>query len=187
MFACMYIYIYSLLTYWNGCCCWLICAMRYACVCVCVFRGSRSSVKMQSAVTDEIVEKLKGITLLEASELVKQIEETFGVDASAPAGGMMVAAPGGAAGGAAVAEEVEEQTEFDVIISEIDSAKKIAAIKVVRQLTTLGLKEAKDAVTELPNTLLTGATKVRSFALRPIPPSFPSLFFEGSLSPSDSS
>merc|ERR1719159_2069439 len=113
----------------------------------------RSSVKMQSAVTDEIVEKLKGITLLEASELVKQIEETFGVDASAPAGGMMVAAPGGAAGGAAVAEE------FDVIISEIDSAKKIAAIKVVRQLTTLGLKEAKDAVTELPNTLLTGATK----------------------------
>ena len=119
----------------------------------------RSSVKMQSAVTDEIVEKLKGITLLEASELVKQIEETFGVDASAPAGGMMVAAPGGAAGGAAVAEEVEEQTEFDVIISEIDSAKKIAAIKVVRQLTTLGLKEAKDAVTELPNTLLTGATK----------------------------
>lgn len=114
---------------------------------------------MRSAVTDEIVEKLKGITLLEASELVKQIEETFGVDASAPAGGMIMAAPG-AAGGGDAAEEVEEQTEFDVIISEIDSAKKIAAIKVVRQLTTLGLKEAKDAVTELPNTLIKGATKV---------------------------
>lgn len=114
---------------------------------------------MRSAVTDEIVEKLKGITLLEASELVKQIEETFGVDASAPAGGMMMAAPGaGGAGGAAV-EEVEEQTAFDVIINEVDSSKKIAAIKVVRQLTPLGLKEAKDAVTELPNTLLTGATK----------------------------
>merc|ERR1712039_385675 len=100
---------------------------------------SRKTLVCRSTATDEIVEKLKGITLLEASELVKQIEETFGVDASA------------AAGGGDAAEEVEEQTEFDVIISEIDSAKKIAAIKVVRQLTTLGLKEAKDAVTELPN------------------------------------
>ena len=65
----------------------------------------------------------------------------------------------GTSGSGAGAEEVEEQTEFDVIISEIDGSKKIAAIKIVRQLTPLGLKEAKDAVTELPNTLMTGVTK----------------------------
>ena len=81
------------------------------------------------------------------------------MDASAPAGGMVMAAPGAAGGAAGGAEEVEEQTEFDAIISEIDGSKKIAAIKIFRQLTPLGLKEAKDAVTELPNTLMTGVTK----------------------------
>jgi len=111
----------------------------------------------RSAATDEIVEKLKGITLLEAADLVKQIEETFGVDASASAG-VMVAAPGagGDAGGAAAAEE---KTEFDLVITEADASKKIAAIKAVRALTTLGLKEAKDAVTDLPFTLFEGRSK----------------------------
>ena len=92
--------------------------------------------------------------LLEASELVKQIEETFGVDASAPAGGMVMAA-----GPAAAAEEVAEKTEFDLVITDVDASKRIAIIKVVRGLTSLGLKEAKDAVTNLPFTILEGKTK----------------------------
>ena len=100
-----------------------------------------------SAATDEILDKLKGLTLLEASELVKQIEEAFGVSAAAPAGGMMMMAPGAAA---APAEEVEEQTEFDVILEEVPADKKIAVLKVVRTLTNLGLKEAKDLVEATP-------------------------------------
>jgi large subunit ribosomal protein L7/L12 len=101
-----------------------------------------------SATTDEILEKLKGLTLLEAADLVKQIEETFGVSAAAPVGGMMMMAPG--AGGAAPAEEVEEQTEFDVILEDVPADKKIAILKVVRTLTGLGLKEAKDLVESAP-------------------------------------
>jgi len=101
-----------------------------------------------SATTDEILEKLKGLTLLEAADLVKQIEETFGVSAAAPAGGMMMMAPG--AGAAAPAEPVEEQTEFDVILEEVPADKKIAILKVVRTLTGLGLKEAKDLVEAAP-------------------------------------
>ncbi|KAF3887073.1 MULTISPECIES: 50S ribosomal protein L7/L12 [Nostocales] len=101
-----------------------------------------------SAVTDEILEKLKSLTLLEASELVKQIEEAFGVSAAAPAGGMMMmAAPGT---GAATAEAVEEKTEFDVILEAVPADKKIAVLKVVRELTGLGLKEAKDLVESAP-------------------------------------
>ena len=92
--------------------------------------------------------------LLEASELVKQIEETFGVDASAPAGGMVMTA-----GPATAAEEVAEKTEFDLVITDVDASKRIAIIKVVRGLTSLGLKEAKDAVTNLPFTILEGKTK----------------------------
>ncbi|HAG81378.1 MAG TPA: 50S ribosomal protein L7/L12 [Cyanobacteria bacterium UBA12227] len=105
-----------------------------------------------SAATDEILEKLKSLTLLEASELVKQIEDAFGVSAAAPAGGMMMMAPGAVAGGggAAPAEEVEEKTEFDVILEEVPADKKIAILKVVRALTGLGLKEAKDLVEAAP-------------------------------------
>ena len=101
-----------------------------------------------SATTDEILEKLKGLTLLEAADLVKQIEETFGVSAAAPAGGMMMMAPG--AGAAAPAEPEEVQTEFDVILEEVPAEKKIAILKVVRTLTGLGLKEAKDLVEAAP-------------------------------------
>jgi large subunit ribosomal protein L7/L12 len=100
-----------------------------------------------SAATDEILEKLKSLTLLEAAELVKQIEEAFGVSAAAPAGGMMMMAPG-AGGGAAEAEE--EKTEFDVILDEVPADKKIAVLKVVRTLTGLGLKEAKELVESTP-------------------------------------
>ena len=77
------------------------------------------------------------------------------MDASAPAGGMVMAA--GPAGGAA--EEAAEKTEFDLVITDVDSSKRIAIIKVVRGLTSLGLKEAKDAVTNLPFTILEGKTK----------------------------
>lgn len=100
-----------------------------------------------SAATDEILEKLKSLTLLEASELVKQIEEAFGVSAAAPVGGMMMMA---GAAAAAPAEEVEEQTEFNVILEEVPADKKIAILKEVRAITGLGLKEAKDLVEAAP-------------------------------------
>ncbi|PSO51195.1 MAG: 50S ribosomal protein L7/L12 [Cyanobacteria bacterium SW_9_44_58] len=111
-----------------------------------------------SAKTDEILEQLKTLSLLEASELVKQIEEEFGVDASAPAGGMMMAPAQGAGGGGAE-EQAEEQTEFDVILDEVPSDKKIAILKVVRGITGLGLKEAKGLVEETPKALKEGTTK----------------------------
>lgn len=101
-----------------------------------------------SAATDQILEQLKSLTLLEAADLVKQIETAFGVSAAAPAGGMMMMAAPGAA--AAPAEEVEEQTEFNVILDEVPADKKIAILKVVRTLTGLGLKEAKDLVESTP-------------------------------------
>ncbi len=103
-----------------------------------------------SAATDEILERLKSLTLLEAADLVKQIEEAFGVSAAAPAGGMMMMAPGAAA---APAEEAEEQTEFDVVLEDVPADKKIAILKVVRTLTGLGLKEAKDLVESAPKSV----------------------------------
>ncbi len=99
-----------------------------------------------------IKEQLDGLTLLEASQLVKLLEEAWGVSAAAPVAMAAGAAP------AAAAEVAEEQTEFDVILTE-GGAKKINVIKVVRTLTNLGLKEAKDAVEGAPYTLLTGVTK----------------------------
>lgn len=113
-----------------------------------------------SAKTDEILEQLKSLSLLEASELVSQIEEAFGVSAAAPAGGMMMPmGMPGAAGAAAPAEEVEEQTEFDAILEEFPSDKKIAILKVVRAITGLGLKEAKDLVESAPKPLKEGIAK----------------------------
>nr|AZJ16716.1 50S ribosomal protein L12 [Seminavis robusta] len=102
---------------------------------------------------DQIVEDLKTLTLLEASELVSKIEETFGVDASAAAGGAVVmAAP-------AAAEEVEEKTEFDLVLDEVPADKKIAVLKVVRSLTGLGLKEAKELVESAPKQIQEGVAK----------------------------
>jgi len=109
-----------------------------------------------SAATDEILEKLKTLTLLEAAELVKQIEETFEVSAAAPAGGMMMMAPGAAAGGG---EAEEEKTEFDVILDEVPGDKKIAILKVVRSITGLGLKEAKDMVESTPKPIKEAVAK----------------------------
>lgn len=109
-----------------------------------------------SAATDEILEKLKGLSLLEASELVKQIEEAFGVSAAAPAGGMMMMAPGAAG---AAAEPEEEKTEFDVVLEEVPADKKIAVLKVVRTLTGLGLKEAKEMVESAPKAIKEAVAK----------------------------
>jgi large subunit ribosomal protein L7/L12 len=103
-----------------------------------------------SATTDQIIEQLKSLTLLEASELVKAIEETFGVSAAAPVGGMMMAAP---AGGGGAAEEVEEKTAFDLVLDEVPADKKIAVLKIVREITGLGLKDAKDLVESAPKTI----------------------------------
>jgi large subunit ribosomal protein L7/L12 len=106
-----------------------------------------------SAATDTILEQLKTLSLLEAAELVKQIEEAFGVSAAAPVG---VAA----AGPAAVVEAAEEQTEFSVVLEALaDESKKIAVLKVVRAITGLGLKEAKDLVESTPKDVLTGVPK----------------------------
>lgn len=112
-----------------------------------------------SAKTDEILEQLKSLSLLEASELVKQIEEAFGVDASAPAGGGVMMPMPQQGGGAAAEEEAEEQTEFDVVLEEVPSDKKIAILKVVRGITGLGLKEAKALVEDTPKPLKEATTK----------------------------
>ena len=109
-----------------------------------------------STPTHEIIEKLKSITLLEAAELVSQIEETFGVDASAPVGGGFMVAAGGAG---AAAEVVEEKTTFDVIIEDVASDKRVPVLKVVRNLTSLDLKEAKEAITSLPKAIQQGISK----------------------------
>lgn len=105
--------------------------------------------------TEEILEKLKSLTLLEAADLVKQIEDTFGVSAAPAAGVMMAPTTGGAAGG----EEAEEKTEFDVVLEEVPSDKKIAVLKVVRTLTGLGLKEAKEMVESTPKSIKEGVSK----------------------------
>ena len=109
-----------------------------------------------STTTNEIIEKLKSITLLEAAELVSQIEETFGVDASAPVGGGFMAAPAGAG---AAAEVIEEKTTFDVIIEDVAADKRVPVLKVVRNLTSLDLKEAKEAITTLPKAIQQGISK----------------------------
>ena len=105
---------------------------------------------------DEIMELLEGLTLLDASDLVEKIEEKFGVDASASGGGMvMMAAADGGGGGAAE----EEKTEFDVVLTEFPADKKIAVLKVVRGITGLGLKEAKEIVESAPKTLQEAMSK----------------------------
>jgi large subunit ribosomal protein L7/L12 len=103
---------------------------------------------------EKLAEEIQGLTLLEASELIKILEEKLGVTAAAPMA--MAAAMPGAAG--AAPEEEEEQTEFDVVLAEI-GAKKIQVIKVVRQLTNLGLKESKELVDGAPSTVLQGVSK----------------------------
>ncbi|NES18135.1 MAG: 50S ribosomal protein L7/L12 [Symploca sp. SIO3E6] len=110
-----------------------------------------------SAATDEILEKLQSLTLLEASELVKQIEDTFGVSAAAPAGPMII--PGNPVPNGNQVEPDEEKTEFDVVLEEVPADKKIAILKVVRTMTGLGLKEAKEVVESAPKPIKEAVAK----------------------------
>ncbi len=109
-----------------------------------------------SAKTDEILASLKTLSLLEASELVKQIEEAFGVSAAASAG-VVMAAPGAA--GAAGGEPAEEQTEFDVVLESFEASAKIKVLKAVREATGLGLGDAKAMVEAAPKTIKEGISK----------------------------
>ena len=108
-----------------------------------------------SAKTDEILESLKTLSLLEASELVKQIEEAFGVSAAASAGAVMMAAPAAGGGG----EAAEEKTEFDVVLEGFDAAAKIKVLKAVREATGLGLADAKGLVEKAPTPIKEGVAK----------------------------
>lgn len=105
-----------------------------------------------SVTKEQVVEFIAGMTVLELSEFIKELEEKFGVSAAAPAAAVMMAAP------VAAAAEEEEKTEFDVILKEA-GANKIGVIKVVRALTSLGLKEAKDKVDTTPSTIKEGVSK----------------------------
>lgn len=116
-----------------------------------------------AATREDVIEYLKSMTLLEASELVKELEETFGVSAAAAA----VAAPaaGAASGGGEAAAAAEEKTEFDVILQAV-GGNKINVIKVVRAVTALGLKEAKDLVEAAPKAVKEGVSKEEAETVR---------------------
>ncbi len=107
---------------------------------------------------DKLVEELSALTILEAAELKKKLEDAWGVEAAVGGPVMMAGAmPGMAAGGEAAAEE-EEKTEFDVVLTDV-GPKKINVIKAVRALTSLGLKEAKEVVEGVPSTLMEAVSK----------------------------
>ena len=114
-----------------------------------------------SSKVETLLEQLKGLTLLEASELVKKMEEAFGVSAAAAA---PVVVAGGAAGGGP-APVVEEKTEFAVVLTEV-GANKINVIKAVREVTSLGLKEAKDLVDGAPKTVKEGVSKEEAATIK---------------------
>ena len=115
---------------------------------------------MAKLTKDEILNAIAEMTVLELSELVKAVEEKFGVKAAAPA--VAVAATPAAAGAAAA----EEKDEFNVVLAGIDAAKKIAVIKVVREITGLGLKEAKDLVEGAPKTVKENVAKAEAEELK---------------------
>src|SRR5436305_11012450 len=110
-----------------------------------------------------IAEQIQGLTLLEASQLVKMLEEKLGV--SAAAASVAVAAPGAGGGGAAAAAPVEEKTEFTVVLTAA-GANKINVIKAVREVTSLGLKEAKDLVDGAPKPIKEGVNKDEAEAIK---------------------
>jgi large subunit ribosomal protein L7/L12 len=110
---------------------------------------------------DDVIAAIKEMTVLDLSELVKTLEETFGVSAAAP----MVAAAPAAAGAEPAADEEEEQTEFNVILTDI-GANKISVIKAVREVTTLSLKEAKDLVDSAPKPVREGVNKAEAATLK---------------------
>ena len=109
-----------------------------------------------STTTNQILEKLKSMTLAEAAELVSQIEEVFGVNASAPTGGF-TSTP--ITDDSNAAEPVEEQTYFDVILEDLEVKRRVPLLKVIRDLTELGIMEAKEFTNSLPKALKTGVSK----------------------------
>jgi large subunit ribosomal protein L7/L12 len=111
---------------------------------------------------ETILDEIKGLTLLEASDLVKKMEETFGVSAAAAAPVVMAGGGGGAAAGAAPAEE---KTEFNVVLTEV-GPNKINVIKAVREVTSLGLKEAKDLVDGAPKPIKEGVNKEEAATIK---------------------
>jgi large subunit ribosomal protein L7/L12 len=113
---------------------------------------------------EKLVEEIKGLNLLEAAELVKKLEETLGVSAAAAAP-VVVAAGTGAPGGAAGAAPAEEKTEFSVVLTAVGS-NKINVIKAVREVTNLGLKEAKDLVDSAPKPIKEGVSKEEAEAIK---------------------
>jgi large subunit ribosomal protein L7/L12 len=110
---------------------------------------------MATLTQDQILEAIDGMTVLELSDFIKKFEERYGVTAAAP---VAMAAPAAAAGGGAAAPAAEEQTEFTAILAEV-GPNKIPVIKVVRELTGLGLKEAKDLVDAAPKPVKEGVTR----------------------------
>ena len=110
-----------------------------------------------SQITNEILEKLKVLTLLEAVELVSQIEETFGVDTKTSTRGIIIIPSMSSQGGGPAARS--EKTTFDVILESIAGDKRVAALKAIRSLTNLGLKEAKDFCSSLPKAVKENASK----------------------------
>jgi large subunit ribosomal protein L7/L12 len=115
-----------------------------------------------AATKEDVIEFLKNMTLLEASQLVKELEETFGVSAAAAAVAAPVAAGGG---GGEAAAPAEEKTEFDVILQSV-GGNKINVIKVVREVTALGLKEAKDLVEAAPKAIKEGVSKEEAESIK---------------------
>ena len=112
---------------------------------------------------EQLMEQIKGMTVIELNELVKALEDEFGVSAAAAAAPVMMA--GGAQGAAAGAEAAEEQTEFDVMLNSIGD-KKINVIKAVREVTSLGLKEAKELVESAPAKIKEGVNKEEAEAIK---------------------
>nr|YP_010260954.1 ribosomal protein L12 [Trentepohlia sp. BN17]UIB38708.1 ribosomal protein L12 [Trentepohlia sp. BN17] len=109
---------------------------------------------------ENIIEELKSLTLLEASELVTQIEKVFNVDASAAGGGsMMMPAQSAATENVAAEEKPEEKTSFDVIVESIPEAKRLEALKILRKITNLGISEVKSFTSSLPKALVEGKSK----------------------------
>eukprot|EP00798_Chlamydomonas_sp_ICE-L_P006592 gene6592-3247_t len=123
-------------------------------------RAPARVVVVRAGAVSEIVEKLKTLTLLEAAELVKEIEETFGVDASAAAAGpaMMMAGP------AAVAEVVEEKTAFDIVLEAFPADKKVSVYKIVRNLAGISVAQVKEYTVALPKTIVEGLPKAEAEA-----------------------
>jgi large subunit ribosomal protein L7/L12 len=111
----------------------------------------------------QVIDYIKGISVLELSQLVKALESELGVSAAAA---MPMAMPGGGGGGAAAAAPVEEKTEFNVSLVSFPADKKINIIKVVREVTSLGLKEAKDLVEAVPKVLKEAVNKDEAEAIR---------------------